>query len=346
MPHPAFPALRPLRTSRRALLAVAVGLGAAGCTPLVLPMGPPVTEPSLAADALVMADGARLPLHAWLPDGAPRAVIVALHGFNEYSRSFVADAAAGFVAGGVALYAYDQRGFGAGPHRGIWPGAATLAADATAAARLIARRHPGTPITLMGESMGGAVLILAETSADPPPVQGYILLAPAVWGRATMPGIARFFLDLTARTVPAVAVSSSAPPGYAPTNNYAAWSRWSRDPLLIRATRFDAVAGLVALMDDAVAAAPRFGARRVPSLILYGAGDRIVPQGSTRAVLRGLPAGGRQRIGYYSGGRHMLLRDTGSPAVMRDILTWLETPDAALPSGADATAARWLAEDG
>jgi len=332
---------------RRALLLGALGMATAACTPVVIPMGPPRGEPTLANDALVMADGVRLPLHAWLPQGPPRAVIVALHGFNEYSRSFVADAAPEFAAGGVALYAYDQRGFGRAPHRGIWAGGATLAADATAAVRLIAARHPGVPIFLMGESMGGAVLILAETGRDPPPVQGIILLSPALFGRASLPPVGRAMLDFAVRTVPVVAVSTSAPPGFQPTNNYSAWYRWSRDPLIIGPTRVDAVSGLFDLMDAAIAATPRLGApragRALPVLVLYGARDRIVPQDATHAALRTMPADGRRRFGYYAEGRHMLLRDTIAPAVVADILAWTTTPDAPLPSGADRAGAQWLA---
>src|SRR5690606_15617308 len=128
-------------------LAGAAGVAAAACTPRLIPMGPAVGEPSLAEDALVMADGARLPLRRWLPpDGnPPRAVILALHGFNEYARSSAEDPAPQFTAAGVAVYAYDQRGFGQAPHRGIWAGAQTLAHDATTAARLIRARHPGVP---------------------------------------------------------------------------------------------------------------------------------------------------------------------------------------------------------
>lgn len=334
------------RTGRRAVILSAFGLAAAACTPVVIPAGPPRGEPALAADALVMADGVRLPLHAWLPEGPPRAVIVALHGFNEYSRSFVADAAPGFAAGGVALYAYDQRGFGRAPNRGIWPGSATLAADAAAAARLIAARHPGAPVFLMGESMGGAVLMVAETGADPPPAQGLILLAPAVLGRAHIPAIGRVLLDVAVRTVPVVAVSSSAPPGMTPTNNMAAWQRWSRDPLVIGPTRFDTASGLFDLMDEAIAATPRFGlprgGRALPVLVLYGGQDRFITPVATRAMLRRLPEAGRHRLAFYPQGRHMLLRDSVAPEARADILAWIAAPDAPLPSGADAAARRWL----
>lgn len=328
---------------RRALLlaGLATAAATAGCAPRLYPAGPPVAEPALSGDGLVMADGARLPLRAWLPPSRPRAVVLALHGFNEYARSFAEDPAPHFTAEGIALYAYDQRGFGQAPNRGTWAGSATLATDAAAAARLIRARHPGLPLVMMGESMGGAVAMVAEASADPPPVDGYVLLAPAVWGRASMPPIMRWVLDGAARIIPMVAFASTAG-GITPTDNLDTLRRWSRDPLVIKETRVDAVKGLVDLMDDAVAAAPRFGARR-PVLLLYGARDQLVPAGPTRAVLRAFPPGARHRLGYYAEGHHQLLRDRNGPAVARDIAAWIADPAAPLPSGADRAAEGWLA---
>jgi alpha-beta hydrolase superfamily lysophospholipase len=164
----------------------------AACTPVVIPAGPVVTMPAVTDAALVMPDGARLPLHRWLPDGPPRAVLLALHGFNDAAGNFMAESVAAFTAAGIAVYAYDQRGFGAAPHPGIWAGAASLAADATEAARLVRARHPGVKLVMLGESMGGAVLVLAATGAAPPPADGYVLMAPAFWGRADMPGPMRW----------------------------------------------------------------------------------------------------------------------------------------------------------
>ena len=63
---------------RRTLLATLPALTA--CTPVVLPMGPPRTLPILDGERLVMADGARLPLRAWLPEESPSAVVLGLHG--------------------------------------------------------------------------------------------------------------------------------------------------------------------------------------------------------------------------------------------------------------------------
>ncbi|CAH0259195.1 alpha/beta hydrolase [Roseomonas sp. CECT 9278] len=321
---------------RRAVLA---GLALPACTPARAPMGPPVIPPGIADDALVMPDGARLPLHAWLPPSPPRAVVIGLHGMNEHARAFAEDAAPWFTSQGVALYAYDQRGFGGSPNRGIWAGHETMAADATQAARLVRARHPGVPLVLMGESMGGAVLLVAGASASPPPVDGYVLLAPAVVGRASLGWFARGMLDALVTVVPMMGFANSAP-GFQPTDNIAAWQRWSRDPLLIRHTRVDALAGLVDLMDAAVAAAPRFQA---PALLLYGGRDRLVPAGPTRRLLATLPPDGAQRIGFYPGGYHMLLRDTQGALVAGDITAWAADRRAILPSGAEAAARAWLA---
>jgi len=321
---------------RRALLALPA---LAACTPQVIPAGPRLGAAALEEDALTMEDGARLPLRAWRPDGPPRAVLLCLHGFND-SRNFMVGPADTLTAAGIAVYAYDQRGFGGAPNRGVWPGSATLAADAAAAARLLGARHPGTPLILLGESMGGAVLLLAATGESPPPAAGYVLLAPAVWGRVTMPGLMVGLLRVLSRTVPRVAVASGVP-GIVPTDNPDALRRLARDPLTIRETRVDTTKGLVDLMDDALDAAPRLGPGRPPVLLVYGARDRLVPPVATRALLDRLPPGNPARIAFYGGIHHMPLRDLGAPTVIGDLLAWIDRPAAPLPSGADVAGEAW-----
>jgi alpha-beta hydrolase superfamily lysophospholipase len=334
----------------------------AACTPVVIPAGPAVTAPALVEPApakaapaeavLVMPDGARLPLRRWLPEGPPRAVLLALHGFNDAATNFMADSMGAFTAAGVAVYAYDQRGFGAAPHPGIWPGAGSLAADATEAARLVRARHPGLPLVMLGESMGAAVLVLAATGhgagRSPPPADGYILMAPAFWGREDMPSVMRWGLWLASRTIPLVGFPGTAG-GIKATDNDEALRRWSRDPLTIKITRVDAASGLVDLMDAAVAALPgccrtALHPGRAPVLILLGAKDRIIPTRVARRVVQGMRDDQAERVAYYPEGWHLLLRDLQRDVVAQDILAWLGSPAAPLPSGAEAAAAEWLAK--
>jgi hypothetical protein len=91
---------------RAALLMLALFLGA--CAPRLQPPGPGPAEPEIAGNHLVMEDGALLPLRVWKPVEAPTAVILALHGFNDYSKAFE-DPAKAWVARGTMISAASAR---------------------------------------------------------------------------------------------------------------------------------------------------------------------------------------------------------------------------------------------
>ena len=294
----------------------------------------PLAEPFRAED------GALLPHRAWPAQGGPpRALLLALHGFNEHSGNFLLDSVGRFTAAGIAVHAYDQRGFGLAPARGYWAGTDRMVADARVAVRALRAAHPGVPLFLMGESMGAAVALLAATGPDPAPVDGLVLLAPAFWSRAAIGPVGVGLFWLVAHAVPALGFPASAG-GIAASDNIDALRRNGRDPLVIKAGRVDAAWGLLDLMDRATAALP--GCCAVPVLILQGAQDGVVPPRVTRGALRGMPPG--PRLARYPEGQHLLLRDNVRQQVADDILAWLDDPRAALPSGADATGAAWLAQ--
>ncbi|HEX7970226.1 MAG TPA: alpha/beta hydrolase [Stellaceae bacterium] len=308
----------------------------------VPPAGPPVV-PHLADKALVAADGARLPLRVWLPpEGRPKAVILALHGFNDYSNAFTGPAKA-WATQGIATYAYDQRGFGEAPLRGRWAGAPLLAEDVAAASRLLRAQYPGVPLYLLGESMGGAVAIAAVTGAagaPVPDVNGVILSAPAVWGRGAMNVFERAALWTGDALLPGMTVTGRGLK-IKPSDNIEMLRALSRDPLVIKETRIDTIKGLVDLMDMALAAAPE---AKKPMLLLYGEHDEVVPGKATNLWIEHLPYDARmkRRIALYAQGYHMLLRDLDAPVVLGDVASWIANPKAPLPSGADRRASETL----
>jgi len=324
--------------SRRALLAAVSAAALGGCA--AASFDPPDPAPPAPADgaAFVMPDGARLPYRSWLPPGPPEAVVLALHGFND-SRDAWEIPAIDLTAAGYAVYAPDQRGFGQAPGRGRWFGTATMVGDAAEMVGLMRRAHPRVPLVLMGESMGGAVLMCLATGRHAPPDVRYVLVAPAVWGRATMNLFLRGGLWLASTVVPALAVSG-APVRVTASDNRAALIRLSRDPLTIHATRFDTLRGLVDLMDAALAAAAAFTA---PGLFLYGGRDELVPKGAMAAMWRLLPPGGGARKAYYPHDYHLMLRDLGRATPLGDVDAWVRDPLAPLPSRADQAAAAWVA---
>ncbi len=320
---------------------MAVILFAAACAPIVRPPGEPINRPLLAGDFFHTADGLVLPVKSWRPQkDPPRAVLIALHGFNDYSNFFAAPGT--FLATrGIASYAYDQRGFGAGPGHGLWPGIDALIADLKTFAGLVRDRHPGTPIYLLGESMGGAVIMVTIADGNAPEADGIILAAPAVWGRVTMPWYQRLALWIGVRLMPGAEVTGQGLK-ITPSDNIEMLKALGRDPLVIKATRVDAIYGLTNLMDRALELSARL---KGPALILYGQKDEIIPRKPTQIMLDRLPAAvsGGPRLAVYEDGFHMLLRDLQAETLWRDIAHWIADPASPLPSGAEKGARKRLA---
>jgi acylglycerol lipase len=304
--------------------------------------GPAVGPATLDGNQWRSQDGAALPVRSWLPAGPLRAVILAVHGMNDYSNAFDAPGKA-LARHGIAVYAYDQRGFGQGPHPGYWSSGQAMAADLRTAIALMAARHPGVPLYLLGESMGGAVAILASAGTPPPQVAGLILSAPAVWGRDSMGLFQRAALWLATEVVPGMELTGRGLHIQA-SDNVEMLRRLSKDPLVLKATRVDAITGLVDLMDEAAQAAQSL---RLPTLILYGEKDQVIPAEATWKMVKKLPpAKSGIRFALYPEGWHMLLRDLQAGMVLDDIVAWTADPTAPLPSGADAYAQEELAKGG
>ena len=322
----------------RLIAVVLAALLLAGCVGRIAPATPVAEQSPVTDGSFTMPDGTRLPYRAWLPDGPPDAVVLALHGMND-SRDAWEYPAPDFARLGIAVFSPDQRGFGTLPDRGRWAGSAVMVADARQMAMLLRARYPHTKLILMGESMGAAVLMLLAAEPDPPPADSYVLIAPAVWGRAEMNIFMRAGLWLFSNTVPGVTVSSGGFVHVTASDNREALRRLSNDPLTIHATRWDTIRGLVDLMDAALAKAPDFHGR---ALFLYGGHDELIPERATAATWRALPPGVREA--FYPAGYHLLLRDHERITPIEDILAWIRDPSAPLPSGADRAAAAWLAE--
>ncbi len=302
------------------------------------PVPPAVLDgPALTSDTFITHDGWPLPLHQWQPDKQPEAVIIALHGFNDYGR-FIEQPARYFTQAGIAVFSYDQRGFGASPQRGRWAGAKVYAKDLATFAALLRQRYPYTPLYVLGESMGGAVTAVAAANGLPD-VDGLILAAPAVWARWTMPWYQRSVLWLGSHVAPWMKLTGKGLE-ITPSDNIEMLRALSRDPLVIKATRIDAIAGLTNLMDLALASAPRL---HTPTLLLYGEKDEIVPKQPTLMFIRQADSG-ILKAAWYSQGYHMLLRDLQAKRYWQDILAWMKQPHGPLPSGADKDFPELIAE--
>jgi acylglycerol lipase len=308
----------------RAVVVAFIALTAA-CAPLIQQQGVEMRMPAIervetsgvSADRYVTRDGMRLGLMHW--DAAmPSAVIVALHGMNDYSNAFSMPAP-WWAVHGISTYAYDQRGFGRSPQTGIWPGSCIMRRDLTDFVAVVRARHPGLPVFVLGESMGGAVAMTAFASDRPPRADGLILVAPAVWGRDAMPLSYRIALWTAAHTFRWASFSGSGLK-ISPSDNIEMLRANGRDPLFLKRSRTDAIYGLVSLMGEAYSTAPRLNGQ--PLLYLYGGRDEVIPKKPTEVVMSEL--GPQADVMTYPKGYHMLLRDLNAEPRWADVADWIE----------------------
>lgn len=281
----------------------------------------------------VSFDGANLGLTSWSPEGREvdiEHVVLGVHGMNDYANAFHM-AAPWLAERGVKTYAYDQRGFGRSLKRGIWPAPELMRDDLRTAVDLVRARHPEATLTLVGISMGGAMMMTAFASDDPPEgVDRLILSGPGLRGWGSMNWLYRGALWLSSHTRPGWVVRPPRGVKIEPSDNIEMLRRMIADPLRMTDNRIDQVYGVVALMEAAHIAAPDLPAS-LPTLLTYGARDIVIPQNAMKRSVRILPP--HVRTAYYPDGYHMLLRDLQAETVYADMWAFMQNPAGNLPSG-------------
>ncbi len=286
-------------------LALGVALALSGCA--AIPFGVPAPRPGfpiITSGHFVLAGGVVLPYRYYPARGPVKAVVLALHGYTD-SRDGWAMLAAKLNQDGIAIYAPDQSSFGATRNRGYWPGTSVLVNQAREMAVQLRAQYPDTKLVLMGESMGGAIGILLGASPNPPPVDEYVLSAPAVWGGAALSPVYRAVLNIADAVAPAKRLTGQSAHVLA-SDNMSALIAFGEDPLTIRAPRLDNVAGLVRMMGAAQAAC---GAFNKPALILYGGHDELVPPWAMRDCWNAIPRGAPVTLAFYPPDYHLIERD-------------------------------------
>jgi acylglycerol lipase len=320
--------------NRRGLIAsLATAPIVAACAPLLqkpLAPGAAFAGPAFEGDHFVSFDGARLGLMRWEADGEPWAVVVGLHGMDDYSGAFHT-AGPWWAKQGITTCAFDQRGFGRSPARGIWAGEDLMAEDLRAACMVARKRHPKAIIAVAGESMGGAVAIAAFASDRPPDADRLILLSPAVWGFSQQPLPYSASLWVASHMMPGYVVE---PPSFIArkiwaSDNVRELIAMGRDKQMIFGSRFDTLYGLVSLMETAW---QRIDRLKVPAVYMYGAHDQIIPPAAAISAAARLRRPGRTL--YYAKGWHLLLRDLQAETVWRDGEAFIRDPGGVVPSGA------------
>jgi alpha-beta hydrolase superfamily lysophospholipase len=264
------------------------------------------------------AGGVRIFWQAWLPDGTPRGVVAMAHGVSEHSGRY-AWTGEQLAARGYALYALDHRGHGQSEgSRAVIDRLDNAVADL---GKLVAiaeaeSNGQGKPF-LFGHSMGG-FLALAFATRRQGEIQGLLLSAPAAVLEAASPveRLAARVLSTVAPTLGVFEIDSSTV---------------SRDPEVVRDYDADPFnfhgklpARTVQEMAQEVARFPQtVPTIRVPLLVQYGTGDKLVPPQASELVY-GWASSEDKTIKSYDGLFHEILNEPERDAVLADLAAWLD----------------------
>ena len=351
-----------MRSLFLAALGAALGLVASACAPFqqVALRYDAQPQPGFSDHWFISFDGAQLGLDTYLPHGAgagpcdagrginlaandsaceaaelvygadPDVVIIAVHGMNDYAGAFHA-AGAWWSAHGAIVYAYDQRGFGRSPGWMLWPQHELLRKDLETAVKVARNLHPYAKIAIVGESMGASVAVTAFSDPEPPKADALILSGPGFRGWGVLPWYYSVSLWVSSHVRPDWIVVPPKGLNIVATDNNAKLREMWFDPLVQKSNRIDSVYGVVSIMEEADQKIDLLPSR-VPTLMLYGANDQIIPPDGVERAARRMPP--HVKTAYYAKGYHMLMNDLQAENVWRDVLTFIRQPDAPLPSRA------------
>ncbi len=226
-------------------------------------------------------DGSRGRVHhtAWLPDGEVRAVVVLHHGDLGEHLGLYEPLGRRLTADGIAVHALDAIGHGRSDgERDLMLSRDDQADDLRTLAGIARARHPGRPLVLMGHSGGGvAALLLAQRSPD---LAAALVVSDPPAQRVPM--IEAMLADDVAQVqAPDPAEVFSTHPGYL--------EALRTDPLVHRGPVPRQTLEAVVRSWSAVAAGLAEGRPAIPTLVLHGEADPVVPLENSRALVAALP---------------------------------------------------------
>ncbi len=270
-------------------------------------------------ESVTTPDGVTLALRRW-PAATPasRGTILIVHGLGEHSGRYgrLADL---LQLRGWEVVGYDHRGHGLSlGRRGAVPHADTLVDDLSLVLDRVVRPRvaAGSPLLLLGQSMGGLVAALFVARAVRP-VEGLILTSPAL--AADLSLAQRIQLRVGRALVPDL-----------PMGNQLVVDALCHDRSVVQAYRDDPLVHdrITARLASAILkggrevrlAAPRW---RVPTLLMWAGEDRLVAASGSDTFAAAAPPA-VVRVRRFDALWHEILNEPSSDEVFRTLTGWLD----------------------
>ncbi|MCX7055972.1 MAG: lysophospholipase [Proteobacteria bacterium] len=264
------------------------------------------------------AGGGEIYVQSWLPEQAPRGVVVLVHGLAEHCGRY-GELVERLTGRGLAVYAMDHRGHGRSPGpRAMIGRFRWLVEDVQTRLEVARGAHPGLPLFLLGHSMGGAIALETALS-QPVSLAGLVLSAPALGADPAVPALQVAIARLLSRVAPSIGVLRL--PADAISRDPLVVGDYERDPLVYRGSIPARTA--VELLQAMRGFTARAAALRVPTLVLHGTADRLVPIAQAESVWRTFGSADFS-VQRYEGLYHEVFNEPERARVQADLQAWLE----------------------
>ena len=263
----------------------------------------------------------------WGDETNSSGIILAIHGYNDYSKSF--EIPANFLTKfNLLVIAFDLRGFGKNNSRGEWYTLERHINDIKNQITKLKKEYPKKKLYLMGESMGGAILFSLINSNKNLPIDGIILIAPAIWNFKKRNFFKSLTLNFFSKIFPNLSLSGKGLIKVQASDNLRLLKELSDDPFFIHKPKLKSLNGITNLMDESFEDAKNY--LKNPSyntLILIPINDQIVPRKPLIEILQNPDIkkniGEKFDLGVYIKSYHMMLRDVEGDFVTREIKEWI-----------------------
>lgn len=263
--------------------------------------------------------GATIYHQHWLPETAPKAAIVVVHGLAEHSGRYM-NLVNHIVPLGYAVYALDHLGHGKSEGTRVY---VERFSDYTETLDTyvdqVRAQLPDTPLALFGHSMGGLIAARYLTDHQDKLSVGAILSAPAVKAGDDVSPVTIAMGRMLSALAPKAGVLAL--DAEAISRDPAVVENYVNDPLVHRGkTTARLAAEMLKAMQEVADAAHTI---TLPILILQGEEDRLVDPTGAQTLFDRVGSEDR-RVRFYPELYHEICNEPEREEVLDEIATWLD----------------------
>ena len=255
----------------------------------------------------------------WLPDVAPKAVVIIVHGIGEHSGRYqhVAEA---LVNAGYAVYSHDHRGHGKSDGKRVQVTShLQFMNDLKQYFDLIRSEHDREKIFILGHSMG-SIISLQFALQYQNNLAGLVITGTATDISSTVSGMMRNAANLLHRVLPNAPVSAPLPIPYLTNDkemqqlaendmlNYKGWTPVSIAKYIVETGEMlhENVHKLV-----------------LPILIMHGEDDRVTPISGSQVVYERVGSDDKT-LKTWANMQHEIMNEIDRQQVIETIIDWLD----------------------